>query len=138
MAPGGMIQTPMANLVFFIYPPYNFIHIGVVTMLDWFERVCAMMETKEMKDIYPRLYDMDIYINRGAKNPYIEFSGKRHSQDRLGTIYFDPFNQEFYCIPERDVKYILRDVDSILWEAETFYIQKYGREWPDVALKVLK
>jgi len=89
--------------------------------LDWFDRVTEELQDdlESICDKYDQIGHMS--IDKGAKHPRIEFFVELENLEReyFCTLYFDPFNNEFY-IESFDLdldltsRTILEDIEDII------------------------
>ncbi|MFD2630115.1 hypothetical protein [Oceanobacillus kapialis] len=114
--------------------------------LEWFDRVCE--ELQDSLNAICEKYDENgrLTIERGAKHPRLDFftySGEEDI-DYFCTLYFDPYNEEFYfqtIDPEYGLtsKVLLDDIDDILdYVHESFhdYIEADFIETDDLELSM--
>ncbi|WP_404458459.1 hypothetical protein [Oceanobacillus kapialis] len=115
--------------------------------LEWFDRVCE--ELQDSLNAICEKYDDEngrLAIERGAKHPRLDFftySGEEDI-DYFCTLYFDPYNEEFYfqtIDPEYGLtsKVLLDDIDDILdYVHESFhdYIEADFIETDDLELSM--
>lgn len=114
--------------------------------LEWFDRVCE--ELQDSLNAICEKYDENgrLAIERGAKHPRLDFftySGEEDI-DYFCTLYFDPYNEEFYfqtIDPEYGLtsKVLLDDIDDILdYVHESFhdYIEADFIETDDLELSM--
>lgn len=89
--------------------------------LDWFDRVSAELQD-HLTSICEK-YDQEghMSIDRAAKHPIIEFfvEDKEGNRDYFCTLFYDPFNEEFYTEEfdlqlEQTTRVILTDIDDIV------------------------
>ncbi|WP_010649913.1 hypothetical protein [Oceanobacillus massiliensis] len=89
--------------------------------LEWFDRVCG--ELQDSLNSICEKYDENgrMIIERGAKHPRIDFFTDSGEVDRdyFFTLFFDPFNEEFY-MQTIDLEYghvskiMLEDIEDIV------------------------
>lgn len=92
--------------------------------LEWFERVYTNLEDKLhdacelMEELIESGY-LSISSSEGEKHPsiHVEYSIPDLDFEEVITIYFDPYNQEFYFLEEDDeleVRVMLKSLDDIV------------------------
>lgn len=97
--------------------------------LEWFDRVCG--ELQDYLESICEKYDEigHISINRASKHPKVDFFVETEDEERevFCTLYFDPYNEEFYMeefdlVLEQTSRTLLPDMEDIIDAVhETFH-----------------
>jgi hypothetical protein len=89
--------------------------------LEWFDRVCGELQD-HMESICDKYDELGhISIDRASKHPNVDFFVENEENDRevFCTIFFDPYNEEFYIeefdlVLEQTSRTILPDMEDIV------------------------